>query len=92
MFTPKIFLIKIRMTPPWEDLDPRFSYLHYVDTESNVWEQCDFQSGAQLFTLQEANKVCDWLNKTNKNFFEIDIKQVYMNTRQSKLNEIKETI
>jgi hypothetical protein len=88
MFTPKIFLIKIRLNAPWEDGDPRFAYLHDVDTESNTWEQCDFQSAAKLFTLKEASKVCAWLNKTNKNFFEIDIRQVYMNTRQSKLNEI----
>jgi hypothetical protein len=88
MFTPKIFLIKIRLNQPWEDDDPRFAYLHDVDTESNTWEQCDFQSGAKLFTLKEASKVCAWLNKTNKNFFEIDVRQVYMNTRQSKLNDL----
>ena len=88
MFTPKIFLIKIRLNQPWEDDDPRFSYLHDVDSESNTWEQCDFQSGAKLFTLKEASKVCAWLNKTNKNFFEIDVRQVYMNTRQSKLNDL----
>jgi len=88
MFTPKIFLIKIKMTPPWEDQREVYVYLHEVDTESNTWEQCDFQSGAELFTLKEANKVCAWLNKTNKNFFEIDIKQVYMNRRQSKLNDL----
>jgi hypothetical protein len=76
------------MTPPWEDQREVYVYLHDVDTESNTWEQCDFQSGAELFTLKEANKVCAWLNKTNKNFFEIDIKQVYMNTRQSKLNDL----
>lgn len=88
MFTPKIFLIKIRLNQPWEDDDPRFAYLHDVDSESNTWEQCDFQSGAKLFTLKEASKVCAWLNKTNKNFFEIDVRQVYMNTRQSKLNDL----
>jgi hypothetical protein len=88
MFTPKIFLIKIRLNAPWEDQREVYSYLHEVDTESNTWEQCDFQSGAQLFDLKEANKVCAWLNKTNKNFFEIDIKQVYMNTRQSKINHV----
>lgn len=86
MFTPTIFLIKIKMTPPWEDQREVYSYLHDINNESNTWEQCDFQGAAQLFTLQEANKVCAWLNKTNKNFFEIDIRQVYMNTRQSKIN------
>lgn len=92
MFTPKIFLIKINTRAPWEEKDHRYTYLSEVDIESNLWYQCTFQGGAQLFDLSEATKVCAWLNKTNKNYFEIDVRSIYMNTKQSKLNEIKEEL
>jgi hypothetical protein len=90
MFTPKIFLIKVNTRAPWEDRDHKYTYVNEVEIESNLWFQCEFQGGAQLFSLEEATRVCAWLNKTNKNYFEIDVRSIYMTTKQSKLNNYEE--
>ncbi len=88
MFTPKIFLIKINTRAPWEKRDHKWTYLSEVSLESNLWYECTFQSGAMLFNLEDATRVAAWLNKTNKNYFEIDVKQIYMTTKQSKINQL----
>ena len=88
MFTPKIFLIKVNTRSPWEEKDHKYTYVSDVEIDSNLWYQCEFQGGAQLFNLEEATKVCACLNKTNKNYFEIDVRSIYMTTKQSKLNDL----
>ena len=90
MFTPKIFLIKSNKARPWDvtsdEQKSNYNYISFVEINSNFYEECEFQSGAMLFNLSEASRVCAYLNKINLKYFEIDIRKDFTPIQQSKLN------
>ena len=80
MKTPKIFILKINSRPPWETQEPKLSYVAEYEPSGRTYKTCDFDYGAQKFTLSEASKISAILNKIHLNYTEITIPKTYGST------------
>ena len=80
MKTPKIFILKINLNPPWEVQEPKLMYLSDYEYSDRTYKVCDFDYGAQKFTLEEASKIAATLNKIHLNYTEITIPKEYGST------------
>lgn len=77
MKTPKIFILKINARPPWEKQEPKLLYVADYEPSDKSYTTCDFDYGAEKFTLSEASKISAILNKIHLNYIEITIPKVY---------------
>jgi hypothetical protein len=80
MKTPKIFILKINSRPPWEEQEPKLCYVAEYEPSARTYKTCDFDYGAQKFTLKDASKICAILNKIHLNYTEITIPKNYAST------------
>jgi hypothetical protein len=80
MKTPKIFILKINSRPPWEVQEPKLNYVSDYEYTTRTYDVCDFDYGAQKFTLEEASKIAATLNKIHLNYTEITIPKEYGST------------
>ena len=80
MKTPKIFILKINLNPPWEVQEPKLMYLSDYEYSDRTYKVCDFDYGAQKFTLEEASKIAATLNKIHLNYTEVTIPKQYGST------------
>jgi hypothetical protein len=88
MKTPKIFILKINSRPPWEKQEPKMMYVAEYEPSDRTYKTCDFDYGAEKFTLAQASKISATLNKIHLNYTEITIPKHYGGTIQSKANEL----
>ena len=77
MNTPKIFILKINSRPPWEEQEPKLMYVAEYNYSDNTYQSCDFDYGAEKYTLDEASKIAATLNKIHLNYTEITIPKIY---------------
>lgn len=77
MKTPSIFILKVNSRPPWEEQEPKLSYVSEYETSDRTYKICDFDYGAQKFTLKEASKISAILNKIHLNYIEVTIPKLY---------------
>jgi hypothetical protein len=80
MKTPKIFILKINSRPPWETQEPKLMYVSDYRPSDKTYETCDFDYGAQKFTLEDASRISATLNKIHLNYTEITIPKLYGST------------
>ena len=80
MKTPKIFILKINSRPPWEEQEPKLMYVSDYNYSDRTYKHCDFDYGAQKFTLDEASRISAILNKIHLNYTEITIPKEYGST------------
>ena len=80
MNTPKIFILKINSRPPWEVQEPKLMYVADYEYSTRSYDVCDFDYGAQKFTLEDASKIAATLNKVHLNYTEITIPKEYGST------------
>lgn len=80
MKTPPIFILKINSRPPWEEQEPKLMYVSEYNYSDKTYQTCDFDYGAQKFTLDEASKISATLNKIHLNYTEITIPKHYGGT------------
>jgi hypothetical protein len=80
MKTPKIFILKINSRPPWEVQEPKLNYVAHYEYTTRTYDVCDFDYGAQKFTLEEASNIAATLNKIHLNYTEVTIPKEYGST------------
>jgi len=80
MKTPKIFILKINSRPPWETQEPKLMYVAEYNYSDSTYQSCDFDYGAEKYTLDEASKIAATMNKIHLNYTEITIPKTYAST------------
>lgn len=92
MTTPKIFIVRIHKSDPWDkNLNQAKNdlYVNEFDHTSSNYETCDFMDGAVKMNLEEASRCAGILNKMHQNYAEIIVSnKMYGTTQQSKLNTL----
>jgi hypothetical protein len=80
MQTPKIFILKINSKPPYEKQEDRLMYVSEYEPSTRTYKICDFDYGAEKFTLEKASLYASLLNKIHLNYIEITIPKLYAST------------
>ena len=71
MTTPKIFIVRIHKSDPWDkNLNQAKNdlYVNEFDHTSSNYETCDFMDGAVKMNLEEASRCAGILNKMHQNY------------------------